>query len=118
MPKDEKSIGGFFVMGSYIVNSWLELGTYYSELYSDLDDKDGKDRVKLPDTDANKLDYEHEGYFKDICLTVRLNLNSNTCVKLEEHILKGNVWGTADNPDSSLEKEDWSMFLLKVSYCF
>ena len=103
----------YYVSIAHRLSGLFEMGGYYSELYPDDDDRDGslRDRVGLPARYA---------WYKDLCITLRFDLNYNWIVKLEGHV----VDGLALNPGTYVsEKADetnrrWETYLVKVSYNF
>lgn len=111
--KDSVHTIGYYFMGSYIVNNYLEVGGYYTEVLDNFDDQSGSGRVA-----SGTFEYKHQAYIKDICLTIRLNINANTCIKLEEHFINGTLWIDSDNIGVDFKDKDWSMFAVKVSYNF
>ncbi len=108
---------GWYVGGTYRLTDWLELGGYYSETEADAD----LGTISFPD-------YYDE--LKDICGTVRIDINTYSLLKLEYHSFTGakglSAW---DNPPSSPDNifisaadgefaEEWTMFAIKATVAF
>ena len=113
--KDNLTNMGYYGSACYRLNDLLEVGGYYSVFYRDNDDKDGSERKKMG---APRF----QAWQKDTCLSIRANINSNWCAKIEGHYIDGtaqiqyqdntNVQGDSDY------KRYWSLFAAKVSYTF
>ena len=63
---------------SYRFSDLLELGTYYSELYPDIDDRDGSE------ASSNNLEPQ-----KDWTVSARLDVLQNMAIKFETHFIDG-----------------------------
>ena len=108
---------GWYSSLTYRFTDWLELGTYYSEYYSDEDDKDGKDHEDAGTGPA------HEQYLKDLCLTARFDISANWILKVEGHQMEGAslLYRTDDNADeygNADYEKDWHMGAVKLTYSF
>ena len=57
------------MMGAYRLRPWLTPGVYYSALYPNVDDRDGRDA------------YQH-----DLAATLRFDITANWLFKLEGHV--------------------------------
>ena len=101
---------GYYGLVSYRINSLIEIGTYYSVYYPDLDDKDG-DRFAAQQRD------KFEAWRKDTTLSVRFDLNENWLLKLEWHYIDG-LAPILDkmNPDGF--DRYWNLFVAKISFVF
>jgi hypothetical protein len=101
---------GYYLGASYRFTDWLEIGSYYSELYPDKDDKDG-DRYQ-------GFGEDFQAWQKDFALTARFDINENWLVKLEGHAIDGaaGVLFANDNPNG-FEKDDY-LFAAKVTFNF
>jgi hypothetical protein len=101
----ETKIMGWYVNPTYRFTNWFEMGTYYSEFYPTKQERDTE-------------------YLKDLCLSLRFDLNPNWIVKLEGHRLKGIGYvvqshnPTKDFSSGDYNNEQWSMFAAKVTYNF
>lgn len=112
---------GYYGSLTHRFTDWFELGTYYSEYYSDKDDKDAKKAVASGLILAGQ---EHSKWLKDACLSARFDLTPSWILKLETHVMNGaallysddgnlNAAGTGTNYD-----EDWMLYAVKLSYSF
>ncbi len=113
---DTGTVGeGYYIGSSYRVCDWFEIGAYYSIIYPDSRDKDGKD------LEARGID-KHRGWQEDIALSTRFDINRYWTVKLEGHYIDGTgAVLTSDNEGISIANgydDDWLMFLAKVSFSF
>lgn len=98
----------WYVQGSYRVNEWFEVGSYYSMFYGDADDKDRDDP---------------SSYQQDITLSTRFDVSQAMTVKFETHFIEGfgqllpdinpGLMGVGDAPS-----ENWTMFAAKTSFVF
>ncbi len=104
---------GYYGSVSYRFADWFELGTYYSVMYPEIDDKDGE-RYAMTE--------EYRAWLKDLCLTARFDINSNWVAKVEGHMMDGaammnSVINPVDENGERYEK-DWFLYAVKVSYNF
>jgi len=93
-----------YVMTSYQVASWFWPGAYYSLLFSDVNDRHGRDA------------YQH-----DVALTLRYDITQHWLVKLEGHYMHGTAGlSSALNDGTPLSElnEDWGVFLVKTTAHF
>lgn len=88
----------------YQISDSFTPGVYYSEKYSDKDDRDGIDK-----------------YQKDLAMYARYDINANWLMKLELH----KIQGTSDlepylndNKDKSSLNENWNFLVLKTTAYF
>jgi hypothetical protein len=90
-----------YALVSYRVNGWLQPGAYYSLLYSDVDDRKGRD-----------------AYTRDAAATLRFDLNAYWLLKLEGHYMVGtailNSRLNDGKPLAELERE-WGLFMIKTT---
>jgi len=115
---------GYYGSMAYRFKPWLEVGTYYSVYYADEDDKDGYDRTHVKGLD--KVGNEHRGWLKDICLTLRFDIQELWVLKFEGHKMDGAaIMLGYDNPVDSTDpneedryEEDWYMLAAKLTYNF
>ena len=93
---------GFYALLSYRLCSWLELGTYYSVYYQEIDHH--KDELL--------------GTMKDLALSARFDINQSWLVKTEVHFMGGaGLLTETDNPDTSYEPK-WTLFAIKTTFNF
>lgn len=111
---------GYYVMASYSVNSFLEVGTYYSVLYQDKDNKKG---------DGYLPGYEYYAWQKDYTISLRFNITDFWNIKAEHHFMNGVFLAEPDNPptitDATIygltpgcEHKVWSVLALKTTFSF
>ena len=112
---------GWYVGASYRFTDWFELGGYYSEYYAEKKDRDGEDMN--PNNGLPWFDPSHRAYLKDICLTVRFDVNEYMVIKLEAHQMDGsNQLSGFENPiptdGSDQFEDDWQLYAAKVTFSF
>jgi predicted porin len=95
----------YYAMVSYRLASWFTPGVYYSVLYPNVKDRQGRDA------------YQH-----DVAATVRYELNAHWVLKLEGHIMRGTA--ALDNEElndgkpASALAPDWGVLLVKTTAYF
>jgi hypothetical protein len=110
LPEDTTKSEGYYLSASYRFTDWLQVGTYYSVYYANIEDKDGDtlEAQGLPD---------HGAWQKDWALTTRFDLNEYWTIKLEGHMLDGTAQVVSiDNPKGT--DEDWFMYAAKITFSF
>lgn len=95
--RTESTAEGYYGQVAYRVLDNLELGAYYSEIYLDKDEKGSDDWT---------------GWLKETCLSVRYDINSNWCAKVEAHNMEG-AFLILNN-----DEKYWQMYSAKLSYLF
>jgi hypothetical protein len=108
----EQNSEDYYVQGSYRVNHWFELGSYYSVHNDDRDNRDGEG-----------YDPVFNAWQKDLALSLRFDISPNMIFKLEGHQMDGiNSVRNSDNPaimtDPDSMEQNWYMFASKVSFVF
>lgn len=121
--EDVRTMGGWYAGLSHRFLYWFEMGGYYSEIYEDIDDRNGEgyEKINLPG---------HLGWEKDICLSMRFDLNEYWIVKLEGHHIDGTYQmkdaalsaintarSNGEDPARAVDK-DFFLYAAKVSYSF
>ncbi|MBN2425952.1 MAG: hypothetical protein JXR46_15255 [Calditrichaceae bacterium] len=112
-PWDTNELGGYYGSASYRLNDYLEAGVYYSEYYTNFDDKEGKEYAQLYQFPSSNT------YQKDTAVSLRLDLNEYWIIKLEGHSVNGTAImyrNEQDNPHN-VEK-DWILMAGKLTYNF
>jgi hypothetical protein len=96
--------GGYYGQGTFQVNDWLQLGSYYSMYYPEYHMRDGEG---------------HDYFQQDIALTARFDIMDNWLIKLEGHAMSG-VGGLYEslNVGNPYNEENWSMFGAKSTFYF
>ncbi|MBN2105245.1 hypothetical protein JW835_14505 [bacterium] len=97
---------------AYRFTDWLEAASYYSEFYPDRNDRNGKKRLR-----KGYLEYNYQGWQKDLSLTLRFDLTQNWLLKCEVHQIDG-IAQVRSFLDSSSKERFWQLFLLKATYNF
>ena len=103
-----RTVAGYYGLLTYRLNDLVELGTVYSTLYMDKDDKDGDSYAQqgLPRALA---------WNKDLSMTARFDLSESWVAKLEGHWINGLI-GISDYGDDP--SEDGFMLAAKVTFSF
>ncbi len=104
---------GWYVSGSYRVNDWLELGSYYTVFYADAQDHVGKDI-------AHVWVNNDEAWTRDLALSTRFDVNEYWTVKLEGHKMEGKAnlhRAQNDNFGNTIE-DDFYVFVAKITFSF
>ncbi|QTA83544.1 Porin domain-containing protein [Desulfonema limicola] len=104
----DQTIEAWYISASYELTDWFTLGSYYGEIYSDKDDRDG-DKYKargLPGALA---------WRKDLALTTRFDINDYWVFKLEGHMMNGLAQVTTPPNEAD---EDWFLFAAKMTFSF
>jgi len=102
----------WYGQGSYRLNPWFEVGSYYSVHYEDKNDRGGKG-----------YDPNFSAWQKDLALSLRFDVSPNMIFKLEGHRMDGYAsifaqdnMATLANPDAL--DQNWYMVISKVSFVF
>lgn len=93
-----------YAMASYRVTPWLQPGVYYSLLFPDVDDREGREHVQ-----------------HDVAGTLRFDINGYWLVKLEAHYMNGTAGLTTTlNGGRQLDtlEDSWAVFLAKTTAYF
>ena len=106
--QEEKTKGeGYYALVSHRFSDFFEAGYYYSALYPDMTDRDGKNRDKDP----------FRAWKKDQALSFRFDLAPHWIFKLEGHYIDGcAAMHNLLNPDGF--HRYWYLFVTKLSYSF
>jgi hypothetical protein len=102
----------WYVQGSYRLNRWFEVGSYYSVHYEDKDNHEG-----------DGYSPKSNAWQKDLALSTRFDITNNMTFKIEGHYMDGNaLLMLMDNPiltqDPSNAEDNWYMIASKVSFAF
>ncbi len=98
----------YHVMALYRINDWLEVGTYYSMIYPDKDDKDG-----------DAMEAKHSAWLEDYAFSVKFDINDFCVAKLEYHMFDGTAYVMPSiNDDYPELSENWNMFAAKLTFSF
>jgi hypothetical protein len=93
-----------YAMVTYRAAPWLQPGVYYSLLFPNVGDRNGRENMQ-----------------HDFATTVRIDLNSNWLVKLEGHYMSGTAGLTPslnDNAPLGTLERNWGVFLVKTTAYF
>ncbi|HEV2694322.1 MAG TPA: hypothetical protein VG347_15620 [Verrucomicrobiae bacterium] len=97
----------WYVGASYRFNKWFEAGTYYTEDYANVDDRDGGSTT--PKSDA---------YQKDLALSLRFDPKPWWVLKVEGHYIQGTAL-LADNAHNPVRNNNgWFMLAVKSTFSF
>ena len=98
---------GYYALVSHRFSNFFEAGYYYSVLYPDMTDRDGKERI----------DHRFRAWKKDQALSLRFDLDASWIFKLEGHYIDGcAAMHNTMNPDGY--HRYWYLFVTKISYSF
>ncbi len=101
---------GYYGLLSFRFNDWLEAGTYYEELWYDMDDKDATEFEA-------SWGYDYGAWRKDWVLSLRFDINMSWILKIESHRFDGTALVIDKmNPDGL--QRHWNLYAIKLSYCF
>ncbi len=103
---EERAVG-YYGQVIYRLVDWLEMGVYYSTLYPNNDDRDG--RALAAEGKAR-----HGAWSKDICVTARFDITPFWLLKLEGHIIDGSAFLTSDEDPARI----WQVFAVRTSFFF
>lgn len=99
----------YYGMASYLFTERFEAGTYYSVLYSDANDRDGK----ILESEGR---IKEMAWLKDFAVFVRFDINPNWIVKLEGHYIDG-VAEILDTASDDLSDTGF-LFAVKTTFSF
>ena len=107
MPAGDSHVQGdsWYVGGAYRFNKLFEAGTYYTEDYGDINNRDGHGKATPSDS-----------YQKDWALAFRFDPKPWWTVKLEGHLIHGTALLNQENPDRN--GNAWYMLALKTTFSF
>jgi hypothetical protein len=103
----------WYVGAACRVNKWLEIGSYYTEFYADVDDRDGSTYPgKVPPQPSS------DAYQKDLALSFRFDPKPWWVFKVEGHYIRGTglLYDGADNPVRN--GDGWFMIAVKTTFSF
>ena len=93
-----------YVMATYRVTPWLQDGIYYSLLYPDIHNRDGRENRQ-----------------HDVAMTMRFDVNRHWLFKVEGHYMEGTAGLTSPlrfGPPITDAARTWGVFLLKTTAYF
>ncbi len=103
---------GWYVSSSYRFTDWFAAEVYYSEIYPDTSDRDGKHFVATGQDDFL-------AWQKDISMTGRFDITDNWILKAGVTFSNGLAGGfPADYPIAGIASEDWILYQLKATFVF
>ena len=100
----------FYGQASYRINDLVSLGTYYSNVYADRDDKEGANQAAMGNPD-------YFAWQKDMAFTTRLDITDNWLVKFEYHRINGTAH-VLDFFNDQMRRENWSLFAMMSTFHF
>jgi hypothetical protein len=97
----------WYAGAAYRFNKWFEVGTYYTEYYANIYDRDGSGTATPADA-----------YQKDVALSFRFDPKPWWVIKVEGHCMHGTAL-LDDNQDNPVRNEKpWYMLALKTTVSF
>jgi hypothetical protein len=107
VPTLDEDAERLYAMVTYRLSPLLELGTYYSVVHADADDRRGR---------GSKFSTPAEAFQRDLAASLRLDVNAYWLWKLEGHFIDGYAeLSASQNPDP---KRRWGLFLLRTTVTF
>ncbi len=100
---------GFYIMGSYRLTEKLEVGSYYSAAYRNIENRDGEG-TRVPES----------FYLKDLAVSARYDVTDFWVVKAEAHYMTGLQTvssGDYDTSDPDFD-ENGTVFAFKSTFSF
>ncbi|HEY1171674.1 MAG TPA: hypothetical protein VGH19_09910 [Verrucomicrobiae bacterium] len=97
----------WYVGAAYRFNKWFEAGTYYSEFYGNIDNRNGTGAAVSSDA-----------YQKDLALSLRFDVKDWWILKLEGHRIQGT--GQLNNASLNPVRDErtWYMLAAKTTFSF
>jgi hypothetical protein len=106
--------GGGYVSAAYRVHEKVELGSYYSVNYGNLNDRHGEGQGSLrPPTTPN-----YYAWSRDTAFSVRVDPVPSWVVKVEAHYVDGTSLLSSTLSDMTEFERYWWYFAAKTSYSF
>ena len=100
----------WYLGAAYRINKWMEAGTYYTEFYRDIGNRNGEGFAPpLATSDAAQ---------KDLALSLRFDPKPWWIIKAEGHFIRGTALlrDNANNP--ARDNDGWWMLALKTTFSF
>ena len=101
---------GYYSQIDYRFLSWLVIGAYYSNFYTDRTDKKG-----LKMSDFKNPDYF--GWQKDTSLTLRFDFSNYWLLKIEAHYIDGTAQVSKFN-NAEGTRRYWNLYAIKTTFNF
>ena len=117
IPFDERdgTVQGYYLQGSYLLRSDLELMLRYAEGFADKDDRDGR----AASASIRGLAPPHAFFQKDWTVGLRWDVTPSFMLRAEYQWSNGiGNLSLRENPNPRDTEEDWEMFSLLASYRF
>jgi hypothetical protein len=107
LPAFDEDAERFYAMLTYRISPLFELGSYFSVIHADVDDRRGR---------SAEFAKNFVAYQRDLAATLRLDVNEYWLWKVEGHFMDGAAdLDPADNPSP---KRRWGLFLLRTTATF
>jgi hypothetical protein len=107
IPPVDEDAERFYVMGSYRIGTYVEVGTYFSVSHANADDRRGK---------GAQFAERYIAFQRDLAATIRIDINEYWLWKLEGHFMDGaSELQAALNPEP---KRYWGLFLFRTTVTF
>ena len=98
---------GWYAGAAYRFNKWFEAGTYYTEYYGNVRDRDG-----------STLAVPSDAYQKDLALSLRFDPASRWILKVEGHYIHGTGLLNDNAANPARNDDGWFMLALKTTVSF
>lgn len=98
---------GWYAGAAYRFNKWFEAGTYYTEYYGNVRDRDG-----------STLAVPSDAYQKDLALSLRFDPTSWWILKVEGHYIHGTGLLNDNAANPARNDDGWFMLALKTTVSF
>lgn len=112
-PDNDTTGESYYLQGTYQFTPWMEGIVRYDNLFSNKDDKSGKQfaaATGLPD---------YSRFAHDLTLGLRFTLMKNLLLSAEYHNVNGTAWlPVIENPEPNKTNQYWDMYLLMISFDF
>jgi hypothetical protein len=107
IPTTEEDAERFYVMATYRLSSYFELGTYCAVTHADVSDRDGA---------SSTLSHPFQAFQRDLAASLRIDVNAYWLWKIEAHLIDGVAeLQASQNPNP---KRYWGLFLFRTTVMF
>ena len=114
-----KPTEGYYINGSYIITSWLEMSLQYEVYYRNRHDKEGSTLInKNPSNPYNLVPIHHGAWQKAISLAARFDITDFWLIKAEGQYIDGTALLSPVYNEERNCKRYWNMLALKTTLFF
>jgi hypothetical protein len=107
IPATDEDAERFYVMATYRLSSYFELGTYCAVTHADVSDRDGG---------SSMLPHPFRAFQRDLAAGLRIDVNAYWLWKIEAHLIDGVAELQASQNPSP--KRYWGLFLFRTTVMF